>query len=386
MATNQATDPKHRMEKILINPKSIQNLTELVKIVLITIWLSACGNTQQIEIVEPGIQSTLTETLDAYLDANIEDTSPGMAILVVKDGVVAYAGTKGMANKHTALSIQSDTGFRLASISKTFTALAVMQLYEQQLLSPDDSILQYLPEFSPAWRDITIHHLLSHGSGIPDFGNDFLIERWPDGATNQDVIGYFAANDMLEFEPGTNGKYSNTGYVLLAEIVSRLSGFSYSEYLAINIFHPLDMSQSYAADELSIPLQNEALNYAEYTTLDGLSFHITGSSGVVSSLDDMAIFMDAMLSDEIVTAESLNQMRQHHTLDLLPGSDYGYGLLLDPTGLDAFAHSGGNDGFLTWMLVNRDAGIRLVILGNGGSQTANHGYLTQLVNQFYDQQ
>jgi len=351
---------------------------------LSALWLSACENSEDVNLVEPGIRATLAETLDSYLEANIEDTSPGMAILVVKNGEVAYIGTKGIANRHTALSIQSDTGFRLASISKTFTALAVMQLYEQQLLLPDDSILQFLPEFSSAWQDITIHHLLSHISGIPDIGNEFLIERWPTGATNKDVIDYFATHDTLNYEPGTIGEYSNTGYVLLTEIISRMSGLSFAEYLAINIFRPLEMTHSYAADELSIPLLNEALNYAEYTTLDGLNFHITGSSGVVSSLDDMAVFMDALLSDEIVTEETLNLMRQHHTLDLLPGFDYGYGLLLDPTGQNAFAHSGGNDGFLTWMLVNRDTGIRLVILGNGGAKTGNHSYITGLVDQFYN--
>jgi len=79
-------------------------------------------------------------------------------------------------------------------------------------------------------------------------------------------------------------------------------------------------------------------------------------------------------------------MQQHHSLDLLPGSDYGYGLLLDQTGADAFAHTGRNDGFVTWMLVNRDTGIRLVILGNGGAPTGNHGYLTRLVDQFYGHQ
>lgn len=374
------------MEKYLKNSSSIQKSAVVVKIVFLTFLLNACGNTRETAVVETGIQSTLAETLDAYLHANIEDTSPGMAILVVKDGEITYVGTKGMANKHTALSIQSDTGFRLASISKTFTALAVMQLIEQQRLLPDDSILQYLPEFSASWQDITIHHLLSHRSGIPDFANDFGIENWPDGVTNQDVIDYFTTHDMLEFEPGTNGEYSNTGYVLLSEIVSRLSGLSFADYLAINVFGPLGMNHSYVADEHSIPLLNEALNYAEFSTFYGLSFYITGSSGVVSSLDDMSIFLEALLNERIVTAGTLGLMQTHHTLDLMPGSDYGYGLILDPTGIDAFAHTGGNDGFLTWMLVNRDTGIRLVILGNGGDQTANHDYLTQLVDNFYDQQ
>lgn len=366
--------------------KPIHGARFTILVALSAVWLSACENTEDENFVETGAGATLAETLDSYLEANIEVTSPGMAILVVKNGEVAYVGTKGIANRHTALSIQSDTGFRLASISKTFTALAVMQLYEQKRLSLDDSILQYLPEFSAFWQGITIHHLLSHQSGIPDFANDFGIESWPDGVTNQDVIDYFATNDGLEFDPGTAGEYSNTGYVLLAEIVSRLSGLRFADFLAIHIFGPLGMQHSYAADEFSIPMFNEALNFAEYSTFFGLNFFVTGSSGVVSSLDDMAIFMDALLNQEIVKAETLEIMQQHYTLDLLPGSDYGYGIMLDPTGVDAFAHSGGNDGIQAWMLVNRDTEIRLVILGNGGAQTGNHNYITGLVDQFYSVQ
>ena len=350
----------------------------------LAILLFACG--EEHNFVATGPQATLTETLDKYLDTNLDDNSPGMAILVIKDGEVAYVGTKGMANKHTGLSITSDTGFRLASVSKPFTALAVMQLYEQQLLTFEDPIISILPELPSSWQKITIHHLLSHQSGIPDFTNDMGIESWPDGVTNQNIIDYFTTHDVLEFEPGTKGDYSNTGYVLLAEIVSRVSGVRFADYMENSLFRPLGMNHSYVADEYSTPLSNEARNYAKYTTLSGRKFYVTGASGVVSSLDDMKLFIGALLDGKIVKAETLELMLQHHTLDLLSGSDYGYGLMVDPTGMDAFAHTGGNDGFRTWMLINRDNNLRLVILGNGGDQTGNHNYLTGLIDQFYGHQ
>ena len=185
----------------LRNARLVHTAKIIILGVLYAFWLSACGSSQEVEFVTPGIKPTLAETLDAYLDANIQDMSPGMAILVVKDEVVDYVGTKGMANKYTALSIQSDTGFRIGSMSKTFTALAVMQLYEFERLTPDDLILQFLPELPSSWHEITIHHLLAHQSGIPDFYNDFVVESWPDGLTNDDIVDYFTNNDELEFAP-----------------------------------------------------------------------------------------------------------------------------------------------------------------------------------------
>ncbi len=208
----------------------------------LAILLSACG--EEHNFVAPGDQATLTETLDKYLDTNLDDNSPGMAILVIKDGEVTYKNAKGMANKHTGLFITSDTGFRLASVSKTFTAIAIMQLYEQQLLTVEESIITFLPELPSSWQGITIHHLLSHQSGIPDYLNDLGIDSWPDGVTNKDVLEYFSANDSLEFVPGTKGEYSNTGYLLLAEIVSRVTGVRFAVYMENNLFHPLGMKDS----------------------------------------------------------------------------------------------------------------------------------------------
>lgn len=351
--------------------------------------LSACyssAGVQKVEFFETGLRSTLEETLDTYLEANLEDSSPGMAILVMKNDEVSYVGTKGMANKNTGLSITSETGFRLASISKTVTALGIMTLYEQHLLGLDDSIIGLLPELSASWKDITIHHLLTHRSGIPDYHDDPESADWLDGQTNQDVLNYYASHDGLSFEPGTQGDYSNPGYHLLAEIISRASGIRFEDYIADNLFTPLGMANSYVADENTVARVNEALNYAEHTTFEGRNNYTNGANGVVSSLNDLELFMNALLDGRIVKLETLELMLHAHTQDLFPGSHYGYGLMVDPTDVDAFAHAGGHDGFRTWMLFNRDEALNLVILGNGGDQTGNHDYITDLVFEFYDHQ
>ena len=349
--------------------------------------LSACStsiNNPEINFVEPGIKATLALTLDAYLESNIEDTSPGMAILVIKDGEVTYENAKGMANKHTGLSITSDTGFRLGSISKTFTAIAIMQLYEQQLLTLEESIITLLPELPSSWQGITIHHLLSHQSGIPDYLNDLGIDSWPDGVTNQDVLEYFSSNDGLEFEPGTKGEYSNTGYLLLAEIVSRLSSVSFADYMENNLFQPLGMNNSYIADEYSVHRPNDALNYAEFNTYFGLNFYTTGAQAQVSSLNDMHLFINALLQGEIVTKDTFNLMIQSHTVGLFEGTtNFGYGFVINPNNTNDIGHGGGFDSFITYMALRNDASWQMVILSNGGAQTGNHGYLTDLVDQFY---
>lgn len=100
----------------------------------------------------------------------------------------------------------------------------------------------------------------------------------------------------------------------------------------------------------------------------------------------MTFFLDALLNDQIVNGETISLMQQHYTRDLMLGSNYGCGLMVDPTGADAFAHTGRNDVFVAWMLVNRDNRLRLVILGNRGAQTGNDNYLTGLIDQFYGHQ
>ena len=348
--------------------------------------ISSCS-VQQIEFNETGVKSTIEETLDSYLDANISPSSPGMAILVIKEGNVIYSGVRGMANIKTGRLIDSESAFRLASVSKPFTALAVMQLFEKGLLSLDDSILDHIPELPNAWQKITIHHLLTHQSGIPDWATDLHLDTVIEGATDATVVEYFKTRPELEFIPGEGEDYSNSGYTFLAEIVGRVSGLGFSEYMSKNIFEPLNMTNSYIADKQAIAKPNTALNYAKFnlSNLEGVEFYITGSNAMVSSLNDLHLIINGILNNEIVKEETMSLMLQHHSrnIEAMGGNHYGYGWMLPPSeDEDAFMHLGGHDGFRTLFVINRTKKFSIVILGNGGDKTGNHNYLLEFIGNF----
>jgi CubicO group peptidase (beta-lactamase class C family) len=362
----------------------VVRLTKIV--VFITIFFVICGcQSDDNSTIKTGLKGTLQETLDIALDTNLSDSEAGLTMMVVQNGAIKYQRSKGMANKKNALPINYKTGFRLASISKTFTAVATMQLFEQGLLFLDDSILQYLPELSPDWQDITIHHLLSHQSGIPDFANDLNVSKiLPNGITNQNILRYFITHNRLEFEPGTSGDYSNTGYVLLAEIINRVTGLTFADYLNQHMFVPMDMQNSYVFDENAFIRQTDALNHANTTDIFGEEFHATGTASQVSSLEDMHKFISGLLSNDIVEADTLKLMLSRHTPSLSGfESSYGYGAFISPTS-DVYNHSGGNDGFRTIFIVNPNKNAYVIFLGNGGDSLPDLIYLSELAGQFLE--
>mgnify|MGYP000678131312 CR=1 FL=1 len=347
---------------------------------LCCINLFACQDSEKSKPAEyTGVQESITSTIETYLDANQKNDNPGVSIIVRKDGNIAYKGSRGMANTQTGIAISSSTGFRLASVSKPFTALAIMQLYEQGALSLEDKLLHYIPELSPTWQEITIHHLLSHQSGIPDFLNDIWSSSRNDGLTNQRLINYFAQNDELEFIPSVKGDYSNTGYVLLAEIVARVSGMTFSDYMQAHIFGPTGMVNSYITNEMT-PLKNgDALNFADRNTYHGIKLYTYGSMAQVSSSDDLNLFAQALLNDEIISQETLALvLKTHSTIEGVGG--YGYGFQVE----DFFAHSGLWDSFNTLLIFFPDKQVEIIFLSNGGEATDKHmSNIHRLIREFY---
>ena len=352
---------------------------QLVSLFLFSLLVGCGSSNDKVEYVDTGVKDTLEQTLDSYLDANIQNDKPGMAILVVDNQQIVYNRGAGMANINTNTLITRDTGFRLASVSKSFTALAIMQLVEAEQISLDNSIIDYLPELPASWNNITIHHLLTHQSGIKDYGGV------PDGQTNQDILDYYTTHPDVDFSAGTDRAYSNPGFHLLAEVIERVSGVRFEDYMQQNILTPLNMTNSYVADEYTTPLANDALNYAQYSNFHGRDNFTNGANAVVSSLNDMNRYMDGLLNFDIVSQESLDLMLEHHTLNLFDNADYGYGFILVSGVDDPFYHSGGHDGFKTFMYIDRVKNRQIVFLGNGGQATSNHGYLLDLINQSLDQ-
>ena len=311
----------------------------------------------------------LRERLDSVIDANFSEDGPGIAMLVVRNGETVYERYRGMANIEKGLPIRADTGFRLGSLSKTFTALAVIQLYEDERLSLDDSIRTWLPDVPEHWDQVTIRHLLGHRSGIPDFLDVAQVQDpeetfLPDDFDNDFIRAELIHDLELEFEPGEVFEYSNTGYVLLAEIVETASGMGFDDYMQQHIFEPLDMADSFIYDGNIGPRSLDALNFGVTERIYGRNSTHTGTSSQVSSLRDLQTFVAGLLDGRVVSQSTLALMRQRHS-KASDNASYGYGFLINDA-YRVYGHSGGYDGVRTFLLVDQMSESYLVILQNSG--------------------
>ena len=182
----------------------------------------------------------------ALIQEQIKVGEPGAAVAVVQDGVVVHRQGYGLANLEWQIPIQPDTVFRLASITKQFTATAILMLQEQGKLRVDDPLTKFLPTYPTSGHEIQVHHLLNHTSGIKSYTS---IEGWfPNkivhDMTPQALCDAFA-QIPFDFKPGTQYLYNNSGYHLLGMIIEQVSGVSYAQFMQENIFQPLGMHHSY---------------------------------------------------------------------------------------------------------------------------------------------
>lgn len=315
------------------------------------------------------VATELSKKIDDYLLANQAADLPGISVMIVKDGKLAYSGSRGMADIPSGVAITSVTGFRVASVSKPFTAIAVMQLVERGDLKLSDSLLDYIPELPSSWQKITIQQLLSHRSGIPDIINDGWHPEILNGLTHTRLINYLSNNPRLEFEPGSQFDYSNTGYMLLATLIERKTGLSFSDYMQRNIFEPANMKSSYINDENQSIKYGDALNYARLRTYYGVVTHLKGSMAQVSSGDDFVNFFLAMRENKLVSAQTLAEMSVARSF--YPGSKVGYGYGFGVSD-DYISHLGEWDGFETDMEIGKSKDIAFVILTNSGSIGGRH--------------
>lgn len=314
--------------------------------------------------------AALSQKIDNYLAANIQTNAAGTSVLVVKNGQLAYSGGRGMADIPGAVAVTSNTGFRLASVSKSFTAIAVMQLVERGEIKLTDHLLDYIPELPASWNKITIEHLLTHKSGIYDIINDW----WPptplNGLTNATLIPYLNQRPALEFEPGSACDYSNTGYMLLVTVIERKTGLSFSSYMQQHVFAPAGMTNSYITDENQPIKPGDALNRAQTRTFFGLNIYLKGSMAQVSSANDFLHFFEALRDNKLISADTKAEMLRSH--GTLRGYNIGYGYGFIVAG-DYLGHSGDWDGFQTEMGIIKSTGVEFAILTNSGSRTHIEG-------------
>lgn len=335
-------------------------------------WLLAgCGGSSDAALsttptptTPPPTTGTLTERLDAYL-ANLPADSAGISVMAVRDGAEFYSGARGMANTRTGVAVSRRTGFRLASVSKPFTAVAVMQLVERGQLRLSDSLLDHIPELPAHWRAITLEHLLTHRSGVIDVFNDFWTPAAFNGMTLDGLIPYLVnQRPTLEFSPGSRGDYSNTGFMLLAKVIERRTGRRFGEHMAEHVFQPAGMADSYINDEFQPIKPGDALNHADRTTFYGYTTYLKGSMAQVSSAEDCLRFFQALLSNRLVSAATLASMMSPLSA-MASGGTCGYAFFMTQYGV---THNGEWDSFYTLMSIDMARRRAWAVLTNSGAR------------------
>jgi CubicO group peptidase (beta-lactamase class C family) len=312
--------------------------------------------------------------MDAYVAERMNPAGPGFGFVVIHDGAVAFAHGWGMANIETGVPFSPQTPSNTGSLTKQFTAVAVLMLYEREMLDLNTPIRSVLPELPAAWSDVTVHHLLTHQSGIPDY--IAITGEAPanlDGLTNQTALEIVLRNPALTFPPGTSASYSNTGYVLLAMIVERLANTSFADFLDANIFQPLGMASTFVSDESVALPSNTALPYDEHNRLYDYSFHTYGDAGIYTTLDDYVKWDAALYTDALLQQSTLELAFTGYTGG---ENDHGYGWLVGRTrGRRSLRHGGFLPGYLNYVVRVPGERFTYLFLSNGGV-FANDGFDT----------
>lgn len=313
-------------------------------------------------------------------------------ILVAEKGEVIYHRAFGIAKFNPVDSLQINYQFRLGSVTKQFTAMAIMMLKEQGKLGYDDDIQEYLPELS--YQDVTIRHLLTHTSGLPDYMSLFsqywdidekeLLEK--EMADNDDMLTMLASHPSeIAFKPGEKWQYSNTAYVLLALIVDRASGQPFEKFLQNHIFEPLDMTRTlvYSAirdDRMENRVYGHriALNAVDYISTDSHYLNgIAGDGAVYSTTGDLLKWDQALYTDILVSNTTLNEAFTPVVLNNDSTFNYGFGWRIDTTltGKKRVGHSGSWVGFINAISREIDDNNTIIILTNHSSR-----YVSEIQN------
>ncbi|MGX5174457.1 serine hydrolase domain-containing protein [Aliikangiella sp. IMCC44653] len=312
--------------------------------------------------------SSLIDKLNNILSKQADD-KPGISVLFRKDNQVIFKSSKGLANKVKNLPINATTGFRIGSISKPFTALAIMKLVEQKKLSLEDSVTDFIPALASNWEGITLKHLLSHRVYL---SNDFFSRanlRLANLSTNHDLIKFLAIKQVKVKKLATDKAiYCNTCYVLLAEVVAKASGESFANYLSQHIFAPANMKNTYILDKGVVMNPNDALNYAKTESFFRIKQFTTGAMAQVSSIDDLNNFIIALKSEKIISQDSLALMTRVHA-DLGDDGTFGLGWVIGWGNKPFYSHGGSQDGYQSELFFYPKHDLEVAILTNGGNKT-----------------
>ncbi len=328
-------------------------------------WLVENGADPNIKMPERNLIADMIFKKDAV------STEPGGALVIIQDNTLIHKSYYGMANLEYAVPITPNTVFKLASVSKQFVAFAICMLAEQGKISLDDDIRKYIPEMHDFGYTITIRQLLNHTAGFRDTMGSLCLAGWDlnDVIKYEHLLTLALIQKGLNFEPGSEHLYSNTGYVLLAEIVNRVSGEPFPTWGKTNILEPLEMSSSIIREDYTEMIPQRAYGYTmgrdgKYHTNPD-SWAMIGPSGMYSTIEDMAKWTINFDQQQVGGQEVFNRMFQQGKLNNGKIISYASGLeITDYRGTKTIGHGGGGQGFTTFVLYLPEYHFSMIVLYN----------------------
>lgn len=356
----------------------------LFPIIILCLLLAACSSDNskptpaalptQTSIAAAATSTPVADTLTNRLEQYMQTKKPSFSgtILVMQKGEILLNQGYGFANHEWDIPNTPQTKFAIGSMSKAFTALAIMMLQERGELSVQDSICDYLSDCPEAWQPITLHHLLTHTSGIFNFTDldpqaigdvNICLEYKP-----EEVIAYF--KDLpLDFEPGSNWSYSNSGYFLLGVVIEKVSTESYETFIQKNILQPLGMADS-GYDRSSTIVKQRAKGYSGYSgrlsNADCWDVSLKyAAGGLYSTVGDLYKWDQALYTSPLVSSDTLNTLFTSSDGILGGGEAYAYGWFISKRfGHRVIEHAGGVYGFSSQIARFPDDDLTVIVLSN----------------------
>jgi len=316
-------------------------------------------------------QGELTAKLDQLFAQWDNNDSPGCAVMVVKDGETLFKQGYGMANLEHNAPILPHTVFRAASIAKQFTAACVFKMVGEEKLSLQDPLSKFFPEMPSYADNITIYQLLYHTSGLRDFLQLAELSGYShhDFFSNEEVMKLIVQQQTLNFAPGTDQLYNNSGYFLLAKIVENISGVSFGDYARLHLFEPLGMNSTRFFDDRSMIIKHRATGYAPSNNgsfkRSTSPLTIVGDGGLMTTVEDLTKWQQNFNENKLKIKDFKSNMLQPGRLGDGTPLSYAAGLDLGQyRGLATFGHSGAFVGFRGETLSFPEQGLSIVCLSN----------------------
>ncbi|MBN3520238.1 beta-lactamase family protein [Algoriphagus lutimaris] len=337
-------------------------------IFIVTLYISAIGISY----------AQLSPEKEALLDSIFQEWNqpgmPGGSVGVMEDGEMIYSKAFGLASLDFGVPNTPSTLFNIASVSKQFTAMAIVRMAEKGLLSLDDEVNEYLPEIPDFRQPINFRHLIYHTSGLRSVHDLLGLAGWrgDDVRSNEDVFRFVTLQKDLNYPVGERYGYCNTGYVLMAMVVERLSGKSFAEWMASEVFEPLGLEHTYVEDNYTRIVPGNASSY--YHSHDRIFeraldyWNYTGAGNIHSSSEDLLIWAKNLYKPKPGWENAFEQMKEIGLYSNGQAGNYAFGLIVDQFGGQRrIHHSGSIGGFRAQIATFPDLKLSISILSNFSS-------------------